>query len=121
MALVREHEYAPVFTGHSPRNKAFAFSTLGGRAVALTFLGSAGHALGKRVADDLMAAAETLSTDHAVLCAVTLDAEDREQERVTERPALIVFHDENLAIAKLYGVVHETAAPKTAFGFVPVT
>jgi peroxiredoxin len=121
MALVREHEYAPVFTALSQRNKTFAFSTIGGRPVTLTFLGSAGHPLGKRVADDLMAAAEGLSTDDGVLCAVSFDAADREQQRIVERPALIVFHDEDLAVAKLYGVVDETAQPRTAFGFAPVT
>ena len=121
MALAKEHEFAPVFSAHSQRNKAFAFATLGGRPVALTFLGSAGHQLGKRVAEDLMAAAEGLNTDRGVLCAVSFDTADREQLRVTERPALIVFHDEDLAIAKLYGVVEEAAEPKTTFGFIPVT
>ena len=121
MALAREHEYAPVFIALSQRNKTFAFSTMGGRPVALTFVGSAGHPLGKRNADDLMAAAETLTTDDGVLCAVTFDHCDREQQRIVERPALIVFHDEDLAVAKLYGVVEETAQPMTTFGFSPVT
>ena len=121
MALAKEHEYAPVFVAQSQRNKHFSFSTLGGRPVALTFLGSAGHPVGKRVADDLMAAAETLATDEAVLCAVTFDQADREQQRIVERPALIVFHDEDLAVAKLYGIVEKTAQPKTAFGFLPAT
>jgi len=121
MALAPEHEYAPLFVGNSARNKNFSFSTVGGRPVTLTFLGSAGHPLGRRLADDLAAAAETLSTDHAVLCAVTFDPKDREQQRVEERPALIVFHDEDLAIAKRYGVVEESVEPNSSFGFLPVT
>lgn len=121
MALAKEHEYAPVFVAHAQRNKTFAFSTIGGRPVALTFVGSAGHPLGKRIADDLMAAAEAFNTEGGVLCAVTFDQGDREQQRIVESPALIVFHDEDLAIAKLYGVVEETAQPKTTFGFAPVT
>jgi len=121
MALPKEHEYAPVFIAQSQRNKTFAFSTIGGRPVALTFVGSAGHPLGKRVADDLMAAAETMATDDGVLCVVTFDQDDREQQRIVERPFLIVFHDEDLAVAKLYGVVEETAQAKSTFGFLPVT
>ncbi|HKY94150.1 MAG TPA: 2OG-Fe(II) oxygenase [Kiloniellales bacterium] len=121
MALAKEHEFAPVFIAHAQRNENFAFSTLGGRPVALTFIGSAGHPLGRRVADDLMAAAQTLSTDNGVLCAVTFDRADREQQRIAERPALIVFHDEDLAVAKLYGVVEQGADPATGFGFAPAT
>lgn len=121
MALAKEHEYAPIFTAESQRNKAFSFSTVAGRPVALTFLGSAGHAVGKRVARDLMAAAEQLSTDQALLTAVTFDPDDRDPQRISERPALIVFHDEELAVAKLYGVTEPTAQPRTPFGFLPVT
>jgi peroxiredoxin len=121
MAQAVEHEYAPVFTGWSQRNKAFAFSTIAGRPVALTFIGTTAHPIGRRVADDLMAAAESLSTDHCVLCAVTFDRKDREQELIKERPALIVFHDEDLKIAKLYGVVEPDAEPGGSFGFRPIT
>jgi len=121
MALPREHEYAPVFSGRSQRNKNFAFATIAGRPVALTFIGTTGHPVGRRLADDLMAAAEALPTERCVLCAVTFDAKDREQERIDERPALIVFHDEDLKIAKLYGVVEPDAAPGGSFGFRPVT
>jgi len=121
MPLAREHEYAPTFIGNSARNANFAFTTIGGRPIALTFLGSAGHPLGRRLADDLMAAAEGLSTDKGVLCAITFDPKDREQRRIAERAALIVFHDEDLEIARRYGVVDESARPDASFGFLPVS
>jgi len=121
MAMPALHEPTPGFTAPSARNENFAFNTLAGRPVVLSFFGSAGHPLGRRLASDLMAASERLGADRAVFCGVSFDPADRDPARVRERPAFVVFHDEALAVGKLWGVVAADARPGGALAFHPIS
>ncbi len=113
-------EPTPFFTCASVRNKNFTFNTLAGNAVVLSFFGSAGHPLGQRLAQDLMATAERPGKS-TVFCGVTFDPADRDPARVGERPAFVLFHDETLAVGKLWGVVAADAQPSQGMPFHPVS
>ena len=115
------NEPTPGFTAPSARNPHFAFNTLAGRPVVVTFFGSAGHPLGRQLAQGLMAATQRLHVDRAVFCGVSFDAADRDPARVQERPAFVVFHDEALTVGKLWGVVAAEAQPGAALPFHPTS
>ncbi len=121
MAMPALFEPAPSFTAHSARNRNFAFNTIAGHAVVLSFFGSASHPQGRQVAEDLMAAAGRLGNGRTVLCGVTVDPADRDTARVSERPQFVLFHDEDLAISRLWGVVAPEAQPGQPLPFHPVS
>lgn len=121
MAMPALFEPAPSFTAHSARNRNFAFNTIAGHAVVLSFFGSTSHAQGRQVAQDLMTLSERLGSSRSIFCGVTVDPGDRDTARVSERPQFVLFHDEDLAVSKLWGVVAPDAQPGQPLPFHPVS
>lgn len=127
MAAPLPFEPAPWFTAATDRNAHFAFASLGGRAVVLTFFGSGRHPAGRRLVADLRRAAEGFGgrSDDPVFCAVGFDRRDEDDPELRENlerlPHFVRFRDYDLAVAKLYGVVPRDAEPGGIFRFQPVT
>ena len=112
MSKIRAGEPAPDFYAESTKNPRFAFSSVGGRFVVLSFVGSAGHPIGKRVVEDWAKVAPHFDTGKIAAFAVTSDRADREQERIRESHAFLAFWDFDRSLAKLYGMLEPDPAGK---------
>jgi peroxiredoxin len=105
-------EPAPWFVARSNVNPTFHFDTVGGRYVVLSFIGSAGVDVGRKMLDGFRAAGEAVfDTQNAVLMAVSVDPEDERTGRIeATNPDLRVFWDFDLAVSRLYGVATPSGA-----------
>ncbi len=127
MAALHPHEPAPWFVAATDRNPHFTFSSLGGRPVALVFHGSAQTPEGGA----LVAALKTLAARHPgsdgapVYCAVSFDPRDgadpAAREETRRLPTYIRFHDPDLALGKLYGLLPPEARPGAMPEWQPVS
>lgn len=101
-------EAAPWFFAKAPINPQFAFSSLGGRFVGLSFIGSSRDAAGGAFIEAVAAAGLAANDSLYVSFGVSTDLADLEDAAVGRAfPQQRVFHDPDLAIAKDYGLVTE--------------
>jgi len=125
MAVPQLYEPAPLFTGFTARNPRFNLATLGGRPVVISFLGSVQHPLGRQLADGLADLVARLPAGEAVVGAVSADPRDRKdpglREHMRLRPAFVLFHDDDLSIGKLWGLIPPETAVGQKLAFRPVT
>jgi len=97
---------APWFDVRSSVNAKFAFETAGGRYIVLSFFGSAGHAAGRRVLEDIEANHARFDVLNACFCGVSADPDDEKLGRVKQQwPGIVYFWDFDLSVARLYGIV----------------
>ena len=99
-------EAAPWFFAKAPVNPQFAFSSLGGRFVALTFFGAGGRAEAQAFMRAVAAAGLQLDDSQCVSFGVSTELGDLEDGTVARAfPKQRVFHDPDQAIAASYGLV----------------
>lgn len=99
-------EAAPWFEAKTGTSPTFAFSSLGGRFVALAFIGRADEPLSRGFLERLAAAKLPRDDDHCVRYAVSSRESDIEDPLATRAfPPRRVFHDPDGEIARAYGVL----------------
>lgn len=97
---------APWFFAKAPVNPRFAFSSLAGRFVALTFFGRSTAKIGAAVLQALAASRRAADDGQLVSFGVTLDETDLSSPAVAGAfPGQRVFHDPDMAIAAEFGLV----------------
>lgn len=108
---------APWFHQRSPSNPRYAFDTVAGRYVVLSFLGTAGDAVGQRAVAAVEARKALFDDQKASFFAVTADARDESEKRLDDKlPGRRVIFDFDGSVSRLYGAapVDGTAAGGTA-------
>ena len=103
---------APWFTARTPLRPDFQFGAVAGRALVLSFIGSAGLAPGKAMLEGLLAARSRF--DGAGLFIVSQDGEDEARGRIPVGDGVHVFWDADARIAALYGLAATDAAGQPA-------
>ncbi|WP_263080645.1 2OG-Fe(II) oxygenase [Endozoicomonas sp. Mp262] len=97
---------APWFHGHTLYNSKFAFSSLGGRFVALVFLGDFSSPVATEFIDHVSEKCPSFSDEHVVLFAVTLKQQDQYHvQGLKAFPKQRIFYDPNGYISEQYGVI----------------
>jgi predicted 2-oxoglutarate/Fe(II)-dependent dioxygenase YbiX len=79
-------EYLPDLSFGSSFSTCFGFTTVGGRYIALSFLGAAGHPASLRVIEDLYRDPYPFNAERACCFIVTQERADVEQGRLKDRP-----------------------------------
>ena len=99
-------EAAPWFFAKAPINPQFAFSSLGGRFVGLTFFGASSVAEAQAFMQVVAAAGMQLDDGQCVSFGVSTELGDLEDATVAQAfPKQRVFHDPDRVIAASYGLV----------------
>ena len=99
-------EPAPWFFAPAPVNPRFAFSSLGGRFVALTFFERSGNAASRGFLEAVAAGEPPQDDARIVSYGVSCDAADLEPGPATRAfPPNRVFHDPDREVAASYGLV----------------
>jgi len=109
MTHLTQGDPAPWFTGRTPARADFQFSTAAGRAVVLSFIGSAGSMPGRAMLDGLLTQASRFDNRAAGLFIVSQDGEDERQSRIAHGGGVHVFWDTDHRIAQLYGLARKAA------------
>jgi predicted 2-oxoglutarate/Fe(II)-dependent dioxygenase YbiX/peroxiredoxin len=122
MAEMRERlvglgEPAPWFEAPTTFNPRFAMASVGGRFVALVFLGKAGIPLCRAFLEQVAAASLPDNDDRYVRFAVTAEPDDQRDPLVAAAfPKSRVFLDADNHVAGLYGVIDRKAEmPERAY------
>ncbi|MGF1626557.1 MAG: 2OG-Fe(II) oxygenase family protein [Alphaproteobacteria bacterium] len=114
-------EPAPWFFARAPINPQFAFSSLAGRFVALTFFGGSDVPMGRAFLEAVAAAAIAWDDAQLVSFGVSADEADLDSPMVRRAfPHNRVFHDPGRQIASGFGLVPagETSGPMQLRWFV---
>ncbi len=108
-------DWAPMFRARTAANAQYAFHTVAGRYVILSFLGSLGEpAMAQAAAHVRERHRAWLDDEHASFFAVSADPADESEHRLADAlPGIRVFWDFDGAVSRLYGRVGEGAAGKT--------
>lgn len=108
---------APWFLAKTSANPRYVFSTVAGRYIVLSFLGSAAE---QPIAEMLAALGRgRFDDDHASFFAVSNDPSDKTQDRLRDRlPGFRVFWDFDREISRLYGVAEAGGESVTRTSFV---
>jgi predicted 2-oxoglutarate/Fe(II)-dependent dioxygenase YbiX/peroxiredoxin len=108
---------APWFVARSNINPAYHFDTVGGRYVVVTFFGSAGFDVGRRVLDGFQIIGSSVFDDeNAALFAVSIDPEDERTGRLAAAyPGLRVIWDFDLAVSREFGAAAATVGDENRF------
>jgi predicted 2-oxoglutarate/Fe(II)-dependent dioxygenase YbiX/peroxiredoxin len=103
-------EPAPWFEAQTTFNPRFAMASLGGRFVALVFLGKASAPTCQTFVEQLAAAALPDNDDRHVRFAVSADPEDQQAQPIAAAfPKNRIFLDSDNHVAGLYGVIDRKA------------
>lgn len=95
----------PNFVAPARHNPAFAFDSVAGRYVVLTFVGSASHPGVAEMLAALGARKDLFDDRHASVIALTIDRRDLDTaEPLDSPPGLHLLNDEGARIAEAYGV-----------------
>jgi predicted 2-oxoglutarate/Fe(II)-dependent dioxygenase YbiX len=117
--LIGLGEPAPWFEAHTTFNPRFAMASLGGRFVALVFLGRASAAPCQSFVEQLAAASLPDSDETYVSFAISCDAEDQANPvMATAFPKARIFHDGDGRVSGLYGAI-DRRAETPAQGYRP--
>jgi predicted 2-oxoglutarate/Fe(II)-dependent dioxygenase YbiX len=117
--LIGLGEPAPWFEAHTTFNPRFAMASLGGRFVALVFLGRASAAPCQSFVEQLAAASLPDSDETYVSFAISCDAEDQANPvMATAFPKARIFHDGDGRVSGLYGAI-DRRAETLAQGYRP--
>ena len=96
---------APWFVAATSANPQFDFSTTAGRYIALCFFGSAVARPIRAMLAAFSQRPDVFNDDHACVFGVSVDPEDKEQDRICDRtPGFRVFWDFDRRVSQLYGV-----------------
>jgi peroxiredoxin/predicted 2-oxoglutarate/Fe(II)-dependent dioxygenase YbiX len=112
MPRVRLHpgEQAPWFRCRNAANPRFAFDSIAGHCVVLSFLGSAQDEACQRFLAGLDRLGHLLNDDFACFFGVSIDRQDEIEGRIFDRPLGIrFFHDDDHAVSRLYGALNDDA------------
>ena len=102
---------APYFKVAASNNPSFAFDTVGGRYIVLSFFGSAGTSPGREMVAGFMRHSDQFNDEIACFFGVSADPLDREQARVEQRvPGCRFFWDFERQVAQLYGALDAKGA-----------
>lgn len=114
--------YGPVprFTAPSPRNPRFRFDSLGGRAIAMTFFGSAASEKTRALIAGLQKAADVEPSDDRIFIGVSSDRRDQTERDLQEKPRFILFWDFETRLAEAFGVAQRTE-DGSRWAYVPRT
>ncbi|MCC3434803.1 MAG: bacteriocin transporter [Oscillatoriales cyanobacterium] len=105
MPLLQIGDPAPWFSIASSNNPLFHFSTVGGRRVVLFFFASAAFEQIQVILKSFQELSEEFKTLQVPLLGVSVDAADKEQNRVTlMAPSFIFFWDLDKKVSQQYGV-----------------
>ncbi len=104
MAIPGIGEAAPWFVARSPERVDFQFSTLAGRYLVLSFIGSAEQAAIRALLEALSQRRELFDDAFASLAVVSCDIEDERQKRIPHSPGMHVFWDNDGQVTRLYGL-----------------
>jgi peroxiredoxin len=107
-------ETAPWFHASSNVNPRFAFDTMAGRYVVLTFFGGAADPQAQTLFQTLQSVRYLLDDQVACLFAISADPAD-EGQLPDQLPGIRFFYDSDLAISKLYGTVDDAAPDRRAY------
>lgn len=117
--LIGLGEPAPWFEAHTTFNPRFAMASLGGRFVALVFLGRASAAPCQSFVEQLAASSLPDSDETYVSFAISCDAEDQANPvMATAFPKARIFHDGDGRVSGLYGAI-DRRAETPAQGYRP--
>ncbi len=105
---------APFFKVASSVNPRFTFDTVAGRHIVLSFIGSSRFPAAEQYLAAMAGRRERFDVTNAVFFAVTTDPGDVERLR-QEDPGRMYFHDLDLAVSRLYGVVGATGGGEAAY------
>ncbi len=104
-------EPAPWFTGRNPNNPRYDFSSVAGRHVLLSFIGSSTEPDGAALLAAVDAAAAQFDDDRLCFFGVSADAADA--ARLADRiPGRRFFLDAELAVHRLYGALDAEGRPR---------
>lgn len=116
MSLPALHGPAPWFVAATRQNPAFHFHVLAGRAIVLSFLGSAGTAAARQVLSDLALQRDHFDDQRQIFFGVTLDPQDWDSDRAQDDlPGVRFFFDLDGAVSQLYGVGTRSRYRQTTF------
>jgi peroxiredoxin len=106
--LIPVGDPAPWFHSRTRSNERFAFNSVAGRHVVLSFFGSASAPMSRRFLE-LIHASRAVFDDHdACFFGVTVDATDEAFGRVSDAiPGIRYFFDIDRSVSSLYGVLAE--------------
>ena len=105
---------APWFTAAASNNPNFAFSTVAGRFVVLTFFGSAADPVAARLLEIVVDKRAIFDDANLAFFGVSHDPGDTERV-VPQLVGVRYFWDFDKAVAKQYGMTAENASPLTSF------
>lgn len=105
---------APWFEARTPLRPDFQFATAAGRMVVLSFIGSAGTAVGRAMLEVLQARAQRFDNRAASLFIVSQDVQDEQAGRIAHGGGVHLFWDFDARIAELYGLAKKQADGKAS-------
>ena len=99
-------EPAPWFTCRTGKRERFAFDTIAGRYIVLTFLGSAAEPAGARFLERILAVRARFDDRHVSFFGVSTDPDDELSGRIADMiPGLRYFRDHDRAVSGRYDAV----------------
>jgi peroxiredoxin/predicted 2-oxoglutarate/Fe(II)-dependent dioxygenase YbiX len=108
MPLVQVGEPAPYFTSRTRKNPSFAFDTVAGRYIVLSFLGSASDPRAARVLQDLAPHRARFDDEKFSFFGVSTDPPDEQRESMQDRiPGIRHFWDFERSVSAMYGAVDD--------------
>jgi len=120
--LLSTGDVAPWFVAPSIANPRFDFSTVAGRYIVLSFVGSVRSSDGKALMDAFYRRAALFMNQDHYFFGVTCDPQDRDDPRImTTRPGMDMFWDLEGEICSRYGVEISANPGATSVVGTPVT
>jgi peroxiredoxin/predicted 2-oxoglutarate/Fe(II)-dependent dioxygenase YbiX len=114
--LLAVGEPAPWFTARNPLNAQYAFDSIAGRYVVLSFYGSVGAEAGRAMVQGFFDTASVFDERNAIFFGVSIDPNDERLGLIpTDRPGYQVFWDFDLAVSNQYGVVDPSEKPSPIY------
>jgi len=113
---------APWFRAREATNPRFEFSTVAGRYVVLSFLGSSTVPAARRMLEGVAAHRHLFDDEQACFFGVSIDPEDDGPGRLERMiPGIRFFLDTDRAVSALYGACDPAAAPSARVSYHPHT
>ena len=99
-------EPAPWFTCRTGKRERFAFDTIAGRYIVLTFLGSAREPAAARFLERILAVRARFDDRTVSFFGVSIDPDDEPSRRIADMiPGIRYFRDHDRAVSSRYGAV----------------